>query len=44
MVQGYFVLQSITVAISMFRLLKYLGLNPLFGGLVETYVCVYVCM
>lgn len=38
--RDYFVLQSITVAISMFRLLKYLALNPLFGGLIETFIIV----
>lgn len=38
--RDYFVLQSITVAVSMFRLLKYLALNPIFGGLVETFIII----
>ena len=38
LLRDYFVVQAIVVGLSMFRLLKYLAFNPLFGG-----TCVAVC-
>jgi hypothetical protein len=40
--RDYFIIQSLTVGLSMFRLLKYLAVNPLLGGLIETFIIVKV--
>jgi len=40
--RDYFVMQAIIVGLSMFRLLKYLAFNPLFGGIIETFIIIKV--
>jgi len=38
--RDYFCIQAVCIAISVFRMLKYFAVNPVFGGLIQTFVIV----